>query len=231
MRRLIAAVPQVVGDLDRQFPGRHHDEGLRRARWPGLDQLEQRDAEGERLAGTGPRLPDDVLPAQRQREGKRLNGKGGEDARRLQAAADLIDDAEITERDRVGIPAAGDIARGVGSGSGARQSGHGPGLRSLRLGRVPAKSLSCQGFHPSLRPSPSLAGPARSCLYAARSDPPRCELLPCGRRTASTTPTRRTSQGARHRCRDAAVCSGNPPGTPGAVSIRNGARHKQQLTM
>ena len=56
---------QVVGDLDRQFPGRHHDEGLRRARWPVLDQLEQRDAEGERLAGACPRLPDDVLPAQR----------------------------------------------------------------------------------------------------------------------------------------------------------------------
>jgi hypothetical protein len=65
-----------------------------------LDELQQRDAERQRLAGAGPRLPDDVLSAQRQREGERLNGKGRVDARGLKARADRVADAEFTERDR-----------------------------------------------------------------------------------------------------------------------------------
>jgi hypothetical protein len=65
-----------------------------------LDELEQRDTERQRLARSGPRLPDDVLAAQRQREGERLDGEGGEDARGRQARADRVADAEITEQDR-----------------------------------------------------------------------------------------------------------------------------------
>ena len=61
---------QVVGDLDRQFPGGHDHEGLRQAALSVLfDQLEQRDAERQGLPGAGPRLPDDVLPAQCERQG------------------------------------------------------------------------------------------------------------------------------------------------------------------
>jgi hypothetical protein len=41
---------QVVGDLDRQFPGGHDHEGLRAAALPVLfDQLQQRDAERQGL--------------------------------------------------------------------------------------------------------------------------------------------------------------------------------------
>ena len=96
---------------------------------PFADQLQQRDAEREGLPGAGPGLPDDVLPAQGQRQGERLNGKGREDARGLQARADLFADIEIAERDGL-RPVASRAARRVGgitSGLGARQGRHGPG--------------------------------------------------------------------------------------------------------
>ena len=62
---------QVVRDLDRQFPGRHHDQGPRLARRASRvcpDPLQERDAERQGLPRARPGLPDDVLPAQGQRE-------------------------------------------------------------------------------------------------------------------------------------------------------------------
>ena len=160
---------QVVGDLDGQFPGGHDHEGQRRARRGLSDQLKQRNAEREGLSGAGPGLPDDVLPAQGQRQGERLDGKGSEEARGLQAGDDLFADVEITERDGLRVTA----------GLGTRQGRHRPGRRGGRLGLVPAKSLSCQGFHPSSWPSPAVPGLGPSCTVAACGDPPRCELRPC----------------------------------------------------
>ena len=78
--------PKVVGHLNGQFPGRHDHQGPRPGVRGGLrSELQQRDAERQRLPGAGPGLPDDVLPAQRERKGEGLDGESGEDARGRQA--------------------------------------------------------------------------------------------------------------------------------------------------
>src|SRR6185437_1832098 len=60
------------------------------------------DAERQRLAGAGTRLPDDVLAVDGQRERKRLNGKCGVDARGFERGANYLVNAEIAECHRVG---------------------------------------------------------------------------------------------------------------------------------
>jgi len=60
--------------------------------------LQQRDAERERLAGSGPRLADDVVASKCDGQGQRLDGEGGRDAFRRQRGTDGLADAEALER-------------------------------------------------------------------------------------------------------------------------------------
>jgi hypothetical protein len=60
--------------------------------------LQQRDAERKRLAGSGPRLADDVVACQRDGEGERLDGESGRDAFRRERGTDGLADAEVAER-------------------------------------------------------------------------------------------------------------------------------------
>jgi hypothetical protein len=61
------------------------------------DALEDRDPEGERLAGAGPGLADQVVAVQGDREGQRLDGECRGDAASFQRGADGLGDAEIAE--------------------------------------------------------------------------------------------------------------------------------------
>ena len=144
---------QVVGDLDRQFPGGHDHEGLRVRLCPCSSISCSSGTPNARVFPVPVlRLPDDVLPGQCQRQGKRLNGESGEDARGLEARADRLADAEVTERDGVGLVRQG------------RKSRQGIGRCGRCLGLVPAKSLSCQGFHPSSWPCPAVPGSGPSSV-------------------------------------------------------------------
>ena len=95
-----AGYPQVVGDLAGQLPGGHHDERRRGGRLAGRgvgQVLQQRDAEGQRLAGAGAGLADDVVPGQRDRQGQALDGERGGDAHALQGDADPLVYAKVTK--------------------------------------------------------------------------------------------------------------------------------------
>ena len=93
---------QVVGHLDGQFPGGDDDEAA--AAWPrgggerGRQPVQHRHAEGERLAGAGARLADDVLAGDGQRQRQRLNRESRVDARVVKRGADYFVDAEVAER-------------------------------------------------------------------------------------------------------------------------------------
>ena len=76
---------QVAGDLQAQLAGGHHDQGAGRAGEralpdAGRDAVQQRHAEGERLAHAGAGLADHVVAGERQRHGQFLDGKGAFDA-------------------------------------------------------------------------------------------------------------------------------------------------------
>jgi hypothetical protein len=61
------------------------------------DPLQQRDAEGEGLAGARTGLSDDVVPAERDGEGELLDGEGFYDALRFQGIGYLGYDPEFTK--------------------------------------------------------------------------------------------------------------------------------------
>jgi hypothetical protein len=93
---------QVAGDLHAQFPGRHDDQRLRSTGRgqveevvvAGGDQaLQDRDAEGQRLAGTGAGLADDVGAGERDRQGEFLDREGLGDADLVESVGDGADDA------------------------------------------------------------------------------------------------------------------------------------------
>jgi len=89
---------QVLGDLDGQFPGGDHDQGAGRAgpgRWLLSEPLQQRDAERQGLSCAGPGLADDVVPAQRDGQGQRLDREGGGDTAVGERLADRLGDAQI----------------------------------------------------------------------------------------------------------------------------------------
>ena len=89
---------QVIGDLNRQFPGGDDDQGPGVARARGrlaVQPLQQRDAERQRLARAGPGLADDVLAGQRDGQDQRLDREGGGDPLGGQALADRPGDAEV----------------------------------------------------------------------------------------------------------------------------------------
>jgi hypothetical protein len=93
-----ARLRDVLGDLNGQFPGRDDDESRRLLhRAVGRERrgqpVQQRDAEGKRLAGPGARLADDVLAVDGQRQRERLNGKGSRDVRGFERGADYFVDA------------------------------------------------------------------------------------------------------------------------------------------
>ena len=102
---VLAGEVEVVGDLERELTGRGHDQGLRLAlrqvgvrRVAGGDRaLQDRDAEGEGLAGARAGLADEVGAEQGDREGHLLDGERGGDAGALERVADLGQYAHVTE--------------------------------------------------------------------------------------------------------------------------------------
>ena len=93
-------------DLHGQLAGRGHDQRLRLALRKvdvvavlgGHAALHDRDAEGQRLAGAGAGLADQVGALQSDREGHLLDGEGGGDAFALERSADLGMNPEVLER-------------------------------------------------------------------------------------------------------------------------------------
>jgi hypothetical protein len=91
---------QLVDDLARQLAGRGEDEGggvLGAA----LDPLDQRDAEGERLARAGWRLYEQIVAGQRIADDQLLDGEGGGDVAARERTDDRFGDAEIGKRSDV----------------------------------------------------------------------------------------------------------------------------------
>ena len=98
---------QVTGHLAGELASGGDDEGLRLA---GLgqvgvrrvagphDALEQRDAEGQRLAGAGAGLADQVGAQERDRQGHLLDREGLDDAAALEGVGDLGEYPEVSER-------------------------------------------------------------------------------------------------------------------------------------
>jgi hypothetical protein len=103
----------VVGDLDRQFPGGHDDQGAGAARAHrrlAVEPLQQRDAERQRLARSGPGLADEVMAGQRDGQRQRLDREGSGDSLGGQALADRRGDAEVGKQwagDAFRFPCAG----------------------------------------------------------------------------------------------------------------------------
>ncbi|WP_322778491.1 hypothetical protein [Frankia sp. Cas4] len=62
--------------------------------------LHERDAEGERLAGTGAGLADEIGAGQREGKCQFLDGEGGEDALVTESLDDLFADTEVCETGR-----------------------------------------------------------------------------------------------------------------------------------
>jgi hypothetical protein len=75
--------------------------GRQAARQRGDQPVQDRHAEGERLAGAGARLADNVLAVHGQRQCKRLDREGGVYARGFERAANDLVDSEIAERHRM----------------------------------------------------------------------------------------------------------------------------------
>jgi hypothetical protein len=121
--------------------------------------VQQRDAEGERLARAGARLADDVLAVDGQRQRKCLNGKRRIDARGFKRGADNFVDAEVAERHRIGLPARRLAVRpagltGLWSPAGRRARWYLVAVLGLHW-------LSCQGFLRALRVRRTRLLPAR----------------------------------------------------------------------
>ena len=109
---------EVTGDLQGQFARRGHHQCLREALEGHVgvalvgrdeDPLQQRDAEGEGLAGAGTGLPDHVGAADGDRDGEALDRERMLDADRGQRLDDLGNDTEVLE---------GEIRDGGGNGLG-----------------------------------------------------------------------------------------------------------------
>ena len=84
----------VRRDLDRELAGRDEDERAR-ASAPGGGALDERQPEGERLAGAGRRLGEDVESGERVREDEVLDGKGMRDPLPGEHGGDRRADAEL----------------------------------------------------------------------------------------------------------------------------------------
>ena len=93
-----------LGDLDREFAGRHHDEALRFA-LADVDHRQDRQCEGGGLAGAGLRLADDIVAGQHHRNDGGLDRGGG-----------LVADVGQCRQDLGLEPQVGECARGRGRG-------------------------------------------------------------------------------------------------------------------
>src|SRR4051794_2930526 len=88
---------QLLDDLDRELARRGEHEGRRTGRGVGLEQVHHRDAEGQRLAGSGRRLGEHVAPVQDVGDDEPLDGERLGDAALGQRAAHSGGHAEIGE--------------------------------------------------------------------------------------------------------------------------------------
>ena len=91
-----AADAEVLVDLDAQLAGGDDDEGLGAARRH-VDALQEGEAEGERLAGAGAGLTDQVGPGEGHRQRHRLDGERMGDALGLERVAQGAVDSEVAE--------------------------------------------------------------------------------------------------------------------------------------
>ncbi|GAC1328004.1 MAG: hypothetical protein NVSMB13_14790 [Mycobacteriales bacterium] len=96
--RLVASCRRdVLSHLHAQLAGRYDDQRLGLATARQVDPLEQRDAEGEGLAGAGPGLADQVGAGKRDRQGQRLDREGRGDADLVEGGDDLGGYTEVSE--------------------------------------------------------------------------------------------------------------------------------------
>ena len=93
----MAIVAQLVDDLQRELAGRGEDQ-RRRAAVVGLDQVDERDAEGERLARAGRRLDEDVVAVEDVVDDELLDRERRGDPALCERARNRTRDAEIGER-------------------------------------------------------------------------------------------------------------------------------------
>ena len=87
----------VLVDLDGELARRHDDEGFDAGSGIEAEALDDRDAEAERLAGTGLGLTDDVLAGKAERDGLLLDREGIHDALGCQCLDDVGVDAHLCE--------------------------------------------------------------------------------------------------------------------------------------
>ena len=103
---VLAGQGEVAGDLERELTGRGDDQRLRLALRDlavvGVVRrdaaLDDRDAEGQRLAGAGAGLADQVGAQQGDREGHLLDGERGGDAGAVECVTNLGVHPELSER-------------------------------------------------------------------------------------------------------------------------------------
>jgi hypothetical protein len=88
---------QLLDDLARQLPGGGEDESPR-VPCVGLDPLDQRNAEGERLARAGRRLDEQIVAGERVAQDQALDGERLGDVAARERADDRRGDAEIGKR-------------------------------------------------------------------------------------------------------------------------------------
>ena len=88
---------QLPADLLGQLPGRDEDEPARPLRARGRNVEGEREAEGQRLAGTRRRPAGDVVAGQRVGQGRRLDGERGGDAAPVEHGDEIGGQAEPGE--------------------------------------------------------------------------------------------------------------------------------------
>ena len=88
---------QGGGDLAGQFTRRHEDQSSRAAAGGGGQPGDQRDAEGQGLAGAGGGATADVAPGERIGDHRRLDGGGIDEAGRLEDGTEIVGHAERGE--------------------------------------------------------------------------------------------------------------------------------------
>ena len=104
---------ELVDDLPRELPGGSEDESLR-ALVLRLDQVDKRDAEGERLARTGRRLDEEVVTRERVADDHLLYGERTGDRARGKGVDHLFRGAEIGKGSDVVLLLSCDLGRSCG---------------------------------------------------------------------------------------------------------------------
>ncbi len=184
----LAGGQQVVGDLDAQLAGGHHDKCLRgvgdvlgagAARFDvGGDAhaLQEREPEAERLAGAGLGLADDVGAGEGDGERHLLDGEGSDDADGLQGLGRLGKDSELSESRSQGAASSVCAARGERGGRDVRPCrGRRPAFegRAGWHGTGPQPTLSDLSGRPSAR---TAEGPSRMAYIQCRTTEEGCRV-------------------------------------------------------